>query len=134
MTHNYAQGSLNFDLNEGERRKEEGLALAALSRKQLLELARLCAVRIARERGVVSFDDVFFAMVEEGIDPLPLGNAAGCVFRGKQFVFTGHWEKSRRVSNHARVNRVWRLASDQPATKGVISIMRPQIVGSEKAS
>lgn len=111
---NDAQGSLDFDLAEGERRKEAGIEQASLSRKDLLELARLAAVRVASRCGEATYDDVFFELLSEGIDPVRLGNAAGCVFRGKEFIFTGRWEKSRRVSNHARVNRVWRLRESQP--------------------
>ena len=107
------QQSLDFDrvtfsLEQGENRKEEGLAQAGVSRKQLLEVARLYAVRIARRQGHVTSDDVFAEMMRDGLDSSALGNAAGSVFRGL-FVFTGEWKKSGRVSNHARMNRIWRL-------------------------
>jgi hypothetical protein len=108
---------VTFDSEEGEKRKEEGLAQAQLSlpRKQLLEMARLYAISIAVQRGFVTYDDVFIQMFRDGLNPADLGSAAGSVFRG-DFIFTGQWQKSARVSNHARVNRVWKL-KDVAATK-----------------
>jgi hypothetical protein len=116
--HNDAQTALDFDrvtfdLEAATSRRDQGLAQASLTRKHLLELARLAAVRVARRCGELTYDDVFFELLNEGVDPTPLGNAAGCVFRGNEFKFTGRWEKSRRVSNHARVNRVWRLEEEE---------------------
>ena len=98
-----------FDLEKSERRKESGMSLAPLPRKQLLELAREYAAKIARRQGWVTYDDVFFELLSQGVNPITLGNAAGCVFHDKEFIFTGRWEKSRRISNHARMNRVWML-------------------------
>jgi|SRR6266567_3192003 len=111
------QGTLDFDRvtfnrDLGEQKKERGQAQASLSRKQLLELAKLAAVRIARRQGTVTSDDVFAEMLREGLDPTALGPAAGCVFRGAEFEFTGRWEKSQRVSNHASDLRVWQLRGD----------------------
>ena len=60
--------------------------------------------------GTVTMDTVSLEMQARGLHPEMLGNAAGSVFRGKDWRFTGRWEKSARVSNHARVNRVWELA------------------------
>jgi hypothetical protein len=111
------QGSFDFDrttfdLTEGERRKEQGLAQAELTRKQLLEIARLFAIQIARRNGSVTSDDVFYEMLREGYDPTALGPAAGSVFRGKEWVFTGEWKKSQRLTNHASDLRVWRLKAE----------------------
>jgi len=38
-----------------------------------------------------------------------LGNAAGSIFAGKRWKFTGDRVKSRRPSAHAREIKVWRL-------------------------
>ena len=112
------QDSFNFDRvtfnsERGEQGKEQGLALASLSRKELLVLAREVAVKVARQQGWVSYDDVFFALLDAGVNPALLGNAAGSVFNDERFVFTGAWEKSRRVSNHARANRIWTLKGNE---------------------
>ncbi|MGA7312643.1 MAG: hypothetical protein WBX22_01610 [Silvibacterium sp.] len=79
-----------------------------IARADLLDLARVYARNIARRLGEVTSDDVFAAMLRDGLDPSGLGPAAGAIFR-HDFIFTGEWRKSARVSNHARVNRVWRL-------------------------
>jgi hypothetical protein len=97
------------------------VAEASLSRKQLLEIARLCAIRVARRAGSVTSDDVFYELLREGFDPTALGPAAGIVFREKCFVFTGEWRKSQRVSNHASDLRVWRLSPAKKGEKNVTS-------------
>ena len=38
--------------------------------------------------------------------PELMGNAAGSLFRGNEFQFTGQWKRSERISNHARVIRM----------------------------
>jgi hypothetical protein len=106
-----------FNLAAGERRKEDGLARASLPRKQLLEVARGYAVQIARRRGSVTSDDVYAEMLRDGYDPAALGPAAGAVFRG-DFIFTGEWRKSQRISNHASDLRVWRLKAEQKRPVG----------------
>jgi hypothetical protein len=108
------QGKFNFDLDKGRERRDQGIALAtaSLSRQQLLALAKVYAVRVARLCGSVTADDVFYEMLKAGLDPTALGPAWGSVFRGESFVFTGRWEKSKRVSNHASDLRVWRLNED----------------------
>lgn len=103
------QAQFNFDVTTGESRKKHGMGAAAARREVLLEKAKHIAIDIAKERGAVTYDDVFRRMLDHGLNPTELGNAAGSVFRGEEFVFTGEWRKSERVSNHARVNRVWTL-------------------------
>jgi hypothetical protein len=105
------QEELSFDLAEGERLRDAGIAQAqdAFSRRNLIIAARQIALRIASERGCVTADDVYAEMEKQNLDPELLGNAAGSLFRGKEFVFFGEWKKSSRVSNHARMNRVWHL-------------------------
>jgi hypothetical protein len=106
------QASINFDISEGESRKETGIALACMERDDVLEQAREIAVYLAHLHATVTIDCVILEMQARGLHPELLGNAAGSVFRGKQWRFTGRWQKSARVSNHARVNRVWELADD----------------------
>lgn len=108
------QGKFNFDPDESRRRKEEGRSRAALSRQELLEVARDYATKIARERGEVTADDYFLAMLRDGHDPTRLGPAAGSVFR-VGFVFTGKWRRSARVSNHSSDLRIWKLDSNRVA-------------------
>ena len=103
------QAIINFDINEATVRKEEGLVTASLTRKDLLDVAKIIAARLAWKNGTVTYDDVFKEMRAQGYHPECMGNAAGSVFRGDQFVFTGEWRKSTRVTNHARVIRVWKM-------------------------
>jgi hypothetical protein len=100
---------LAFDAKEGERQKELGKRKAALSRREMLVVARSEAVRFAEKYGSVIADDVFGVLEKVyGIYPEDLGNAAGSIFE------RGKWEmldriKSKRVSNHSRWIFVWRL-------------------------
>ena len=105
---------LSFDLDGGEERKKSGMGHAADVRARVLGVAVDFAYRIARERGEVTADDVYRVLIARGIDPMELGNAAGSIFRGPGFEFTGRWKKSVRISNHARQNRIWRLAEEKP--------------------
>lgn len=104
------QTVIAFDLAQGERLKEEGLALAQTEREELIDAARFAAAHIAANKGTVTIDEVHQYLLLHGYDPSLLGNAAGSIFRDREvFEFTGEWRKSARISNHARCNRVWRL-------------------------
>lgn len=94
---------MRFDLEAGERAKGHGMAAAATAEHERLDLARLYARLHAEEHGTVTADDVQMNFSE------PFGASAGSLFRGPEWEFTGQWVKSRRVSNHARAIRVWRL-------------------------
>ena len=96
-----------FSLPEALRLKERGMKQAADNDPTTLELAREIAKRVARIHGTVTADDVQLRLDEAGFGPL--GNAAGSLFRGKDWEFTGEWRTSDRITNHARCNRVWRL-------------------------
>ena len=96
-----------FSLPEGLRLKEQGMRQAANNDPTTLEYAREIAKMVARINGTVTADDVQLRLDEYGCGPL--GNAAGSLFRGPDWEFTGDWRTSDRISNHARMNRVWRL-------------------------
>lgn len=100
---------LEFNFERGEELKAEGQERAARSRAELLEVARYFARKIARGRPErrLTMDDVQRALIREGHTPSDLGNAAGSVFRGKEWKFTGVTVKSERVSNHCRRLPVW---------------------------
>lgn len=106
-----AMQQAEFDLEEGRRRKRQGMSLAAQNRARLLDYARRLAREIAQKSGVCTSDDVHKALRERGLDGL--GNAAGSLFRGPEWVFTGQWRPSERVSAHGRMIRVWRLRDVQ---------------------
>ena len=100
-----------FDKARGERAKSYGMDLAAENRHALLEEAREAMVVLAccRESREVDADDIADWLIDQGINPSRLGPATPSVFRGDMWQFTGRWKKSERISNHARVNRIWRL-------------------------
>lgn len=91
--------------------KDEGMALAAEKRQELLHWVREIAVSICRQRGVVTADDVGkYVYDKHQIDIAKrLGPAMGSLFKDSRFEFTGSRVKSARKKNHAREVKVWRL-------------------------
>lgn len=98
-----------FDHAASVAAKELGIQQAAEHKRSLLEHARGHALRIAKERGTVTADDVAKALHDEGISIFALGSAAGALFKGGQFEFTGEFIKSERVHSHGNLLRRWRL-------------------------
>lgn len=99
-----------FDAVEAERLKEEGIARAVeWTQKDVLAYAQSAAYLHAERFGTVTVDDVYQRLIMWKYDPSLLGNAAGSIFRGKSWEFTGEWRKSTRTTNHGRYIRVWRL-------------------------
>lgn len=96
-----------MDLLEGQRLKERGMALAADAVPTLLDRARSYARRHATVWSEVTADDVSEWLEQQGLPDL--GPAAGSLFRGKEWEWTGRFVQSSRVANHARLLRVWRL-------------------------
>ena len=102
----------SFDGEEGERRRCDGMGVAAVSRKLVLGLARQACVEaaLARANRTATADDAQKWLIDKGYSSDYLGNAAGSLFKEKDtWEFTGRTLPSRRVSNHAHQNRVWRL-------------------------
>jgi hypothetical protein len=99
-----------FDGKRSRALKAKGMAKAAAHRNELLDFARGLALSIAlRGDGTANMDEVKIAMLRLRYDPSELGNAAGSVFKGNEWEFTGRYVKSQRVSAHARDIKVWRL-------------------------
>ncbi len=97
-----------FDYAESQRHAEIGIGIAADNNPGILAIAKRVAVEIARERGEVNADDVQERLMLLGHHRDALGNAAGSVFRGREWQFTGRTVNSRRIQAHARLLRVWR--------------------------
>jgi hypothetical protein len=97
-----------FDGDEAEVLKQQGMALGAANNIERLELARLVAVKIAKDGdGTCHADAVGKVMLGEyGIESL--GPAAGSMFKGNDWVFTGIYKPSERVKSHGQVLRVWK--------------------------
>jgi hypothetical protein len=99
-----------FDGRKARAAKARGMARAASHHNELLEIARDVAESIARSGdGTATMDEVALQMIRMDYNPAELGNAAGSVFKGNQWEFTGERVKSNKVSSHAREIRVWRL-------------------------
>ena len=69
-----------------------------------LRKAREVARNIARGKGTVTADDVYFAMKGKEI-----GRLAGGLFKGKEWEWTGDVITSVRPQAHSYLLRVWRL-------------------------
>lgn len=85
------------------------MGLAADNAKEQLTLARKVAASIAARRGdrTVTADDVGRVLKEVyGLDTL--GPAAGSLFKTPDWEWTGRFTKSKRVTNHSRLLRVWK--------------------------
>lgn len=101
-----------LDLLEGIKRKREGMERAAKHKSPLLEKARMVAVTIGRKQRYVTADDVRRHMAEASMSMEELGNAAGSLFRTKDWRFTGRRVKSKYVANHAKEVNVWEYIGD----------------------
>ena len=89
-----------------EKLKREGMERAEDNAKSALELARELAVSLGIRNRFVNADDVGRLLKKaHGIDTL--GPAAGSLFKGSLWVFSGSFVKSKRVTNHSRLLRVW---------------------------
>lgn len=101
-----------FNGDEGERRRSDGMDIAAVSRRHVLRLTRHACVEaaLARADRTATADDAQKWLIDQGYSSDYLGNAAGSLFTDKNtWEFTGQWLPSQRVSNHGHKNRVWRL-------------------------
>lgn len=96
-----------LDAPAAQQAKEEGMNRAADSRSMLLATARAVARTIYEQRGEVYMDLVSEELAKNGILPEHLGNAAGSVFRGTEWTFTGRLHTSARKDRHAGAQRVW---------------------------
>ena len=101
----------HFDLQDGRDLRDAGKLLASAKRSYVLSYARMLAVTIAKSRpdSCVTADDVYRQLALLGHDGNLLGNAAGSLFRGDRWEFTGQRKQSVRISNHARWIMVWKL-------------------------
>ena len=96
-----------FDAAESRRRKAHGMAIAEDAADTLLYKARRFARSYANYWGEVHADHVSEWLEQTGYPDL--GPAAGSLFRGKEWEFTGRFIQSTRKTNHARLLRIWRL-------------------------
>ncbi len=71
------------------------------------KLAKEKAIGMAKEFGAVTADDVQYVLKLEGYNSTDLGNAAGAIFRSKDFEKTGT-VRSTREGNRGRMIATWK--------------------------
>jgi hypothetical protein len=99
-----------FDPVLAEKWKCKGMRAAATAHQELLAEVKLALIRIARGRSdrCVTADDGAAWLIANGHLPSELGNAAGSIFKGKEFELVGY-RQSERASRHKNRVGVWRL-------------------------
>jgi hypothetical protein len=95
-----------FNQAASEKLKEQGMAIAAKNKSNLLDEARNIALQICPIGGRITADDVFSEMEKRQL-PVSLGAASGSLFKTARWRFTGDRKKSAKVSNHSREIKVW---------------------------
>ena len=97
-----------FDYAESQRRKSEGMEIAADHNKSDLEIGRMVARRLGVEQGYAHAEQVGKILARDyGI--VSLGNSAGSLFRNRDWTFSGDWHRSTRKTSHARDIKVWKF-------------------------
>ena len=101
-----------WDAAASEQAAQAGIDQAAANHASLLTFARELAREIARSRAdrCCTADDVQAEIERRGISVRALGNAAGGLFRGTEWTWTGRWQKSARLHAHANPLRIWHLS------------------------
>ena len=97
---------MNHQLSLGRLRRDAALNMFEVKAREWLTLARNTAVLICREKGTTTMDEVKERIGEPPDYVHP--NAAGAVFKGKQFERVGV-VASKRARNNASIISVWRL-------------------------
>lgn len=95
-----------FDAAESLQRRDEGIAVAVDNHASMLVRVQEIAREIGRRQRYVSADDVAAEMERRQIRRESLGNAAGAIFRGREWRFHD-WTNSVRIAAHGRGIRIW---------------------------
>lgn len=100
-----------MDKEAGKRKKKEGMDTAASHKSALLQEVRAAMHKLAlsRPERTADADDASDWLIANGRGESALGPASGSLFKDANWVFTGIWVNSRKISNHSRMIRVWRL-------------------------
>jgi len=97
-----------FDYAQSIQERDKGMATAVSGREKALSKARQMAEILAIMCGEITADDVRKEYEYRGGNWSDLGNAAGSIFKGKQWQCVG-FENSTVTTSHARALRVWAL-------------------------
>jgi hypothetical protein len=96
-----------LSVQTGTQLKYAGQNAAISKNSEVYRIAKNIAVELGRNWKQVNIDMVQGVLVSRGYKAADLGNAAGAIFRGKNWKDTGNTYLSRRESNHARRITVW---------------------------
>lgn len=96
---------MQLSLEQGRSLKETGLARVLSNNRAFLEIMRMEAMRLSRQRGWVTSDDLRVYASQLNIEPTHQ-NAWGAVFRGPRWHAIGR-RKSAVPESHAREIRIW---------------------------
>ena len=96
-----------FDYVESQRQRDVGIAVASENAASVLVRVQELAREIGRRQRFVSADDVALEMEKHKISRKALGNAAGGMFRGREWRDTTRTVKSKRINAHARKIAIW---------------------------
>lgn len=91
----------------GEQLKSDGMRRAAESKQSQLSYARYLAIDLAKANSGLCHADMVAAALEAEGKP-GLGNAAGSLFAGDQWKWTGEFVKSQRAIAHSNLLRLWK--------------------------
>lgn len=94
-------------LERATQAKYAGQNAAISKNSQVYQIAKNLAIQLGKDKKLVNVDMVQGELVNLGYKAADLGNAAGAIFRGKNWKDTGNTYLSRRESNHARRITVW---------------------------
>jgi hypothetical protein len=97
-----------FDYAQSKQERDKGMQTATSGRMEVLKKVRLIAYDLACFGETVTADDVRKEYEYRGGNWSNLGNAAGSIFKGKQWQQVG-WTNSTVTTSHARALRVWAL-------------------------
>ena len=100
---------LQLDLKVGKKLRDEGMTLASMTNKELLQAARAVARELCYQQGFCTSDDVRRAMRLPAKTERDRQQWIGSIFKHPDFEFTGRVRMSAIKSNHARLIRVWQL-------------------------
>ena len=104
-----------FEYAASIQERDKGMATAVSGRESILANVRSIANNLARIYGKVTADQVRAEYEYRGGNWQDLGNAAGSIFKGKQWQCVG-FENSLVKTSHARTIRVWKLNETNPGS------------------
>jgi hypothetical protein len=100
-----------FDRAESLRHRDVGIEIAVSNAQPRVLEAREIAREVCRAKGEASMDDVVAELIRRGRKSDYLGNAAGGVFRTREFKFV-RYTTSARIHAHGNRIGVYRIGGE----------------------